>query len=141
MIDALIAGRIYGAAVKRTAANGNSFVTAKVRVPTHDGEAAFANVLTFSQSCGEALLALQDGDSTSLSGELKVSVYQAKDGAWRPSLDLTAHVVLTAYHVARRRLAMRKPDDAPDAESVTDGSAPAAVHASADREFNDDCPF
>ena len=71
-----------------------------------DGEAYFVNVITFDESAVRALLALSDGDSVALSGELTPKVYQPKDGPARPSLDLLAHAVLTAYHVTRRRQAV-----------------------------------
>lgn len=137
MIDALIAGKLYGAPVKRTSTNDNSFVTAKVRVAMRDGEGAFVNIITFSRSCGEALLALQDGDSVALSGELKVSVYEAKDATWKPSLDLMAHVALSPYHVARTRKAVRGEVQTPEA---TNGQqAPAA--GPTEEGFDDAIPF
>src|SRR5208337_5410929 len=110
MIDALIAGRLYGKPQARTSKNGNAFATAKVRTPMANGESAFVNVIAFSDTAKAALLALEEGDSVAIAGELKVSTYQAADGTARPSLDLTAHAVLTEYHVARKRKAMVKPD-------------------------------
>ena len=41
MIDALIAGRLYGNPQSRTSKNGNAFATAKVRTPMAYGEASF----------------------------------------------------------------------------------------------------
>jgi hypothetical protein len=52
------------------------------------------------------LLALQEGDSAAFAGELKVSIYTDKNGEARPSLDLTAHAVLSEYHVSRKRKAI-----------------------------------
>ena len=108
MIDALIAGRLYGSPQCRTSRNGNTFATAKVRTPMANGESAFVNVIAFSESAIAALLALAEGDSVAIAGELKVSVYTDKTGAARPSLDLTAHAVLTPYHVNRKRQAMQE---------------------------------
>ena len=42
-----------------------------------------------------------------LAGELASSIYTGKDGAPRVGLDLTAHAVLTAYHVTRKRRAVQ----------------------------------
>ena len=120
MIDALIAGRLYGKPQSRTSKNGNAFATAKVRTPMANGESAFVNVIAFSDLAKTALLALSEGDSVAMAGELKVSTYTDKDGAAKPSLDLIAHAVLTEYHVARKRKAMAEP-----AESV----APDRAHA------------
>jgi single-stranded DNA-binding protein len=106
VIDALIAGRIYGTPQGRTSKNGNPFVTTKVRTPMANGESSFVNVIAFSDSAMAALLALMDGDSIAIAGELKVTAYSNKDGEPRPGLDLTAHSVLTPYHVARKRKAV-----------------------------------
>jgi single-stranded DNA-binding protein len=106
MIDALIAGRIYGRPAARNGHSGKAFVVAKVRVSTRDGEAHFVNVIAFAEAPVRALLALSEGDSVALSGELTPKVWADKDGNPRPSLDLLAHAVLTEYHVTRKRQAM-----------------------------------
>jgi single-stranded DNA-binding protein len=111
MIDALIAGRLYGTPTERTSQNGNRFVTAKVRAPMANGETMFVNVIAFSDAAKTALLALAEGDSVAISGELKVSTYNDKNGTSRPSLDLTAHAVLTEYHIQRKRKAVGEATD------------------------------
>jgi single-stranded DNA-binding protein len=111
VIDALIAGRIYGIPTERTSRNGNAFATAKVRTPMANGEVAFVNVIAFADIAKAALLALADGDSIAISGELKVSTYVDKAGDAKPSLDLVAHAVLTEYHVQRRRKAMAEAEE------------------------------
>jgi single-stranded DNA-binding protein len=105
MIDALIAGRMYGKSQERTGKSG-PYATCKVRVSMRDGEAVFVNVIAFAPAAVAAILALGDGDSVSLSGELTPRVYQPQTGAPRPSVDLLAHVVITSYHVARKRKAV-----------------------------------
>lgn len=142
MIDALIAGKLYGAPASRTAKSGNPYATAKVRVPVAEGRSEFVNVIAFSTTAVAALLALADGDSVALSGELTVGTYQAKDGATRVSFDLKAHAVLTAYHVRRKRQAVRGEDDAAGAPAPADtGEPPAAETGHTDPEFNDGVPF
>ncbi len=74
MIDGLIGGKLFGKAAKRTGQSGKAFTTAKVRTATADGDSVFVNVITFSDEVGDALLALDDGDSISLSGALSVKV-------------------------------------------------------------------
>ncbi len=106
MIDALIAGRLYGAPQQRSGASGKPFVTAKVRVPTKDGDALFASVIAFDAKAQDALLALGDGDSVALSGELTPKVWTDKDGGTHAAIDLVAHAVLSPYHVTRRRQAV-----------------------------------
>jgi single-stranded DNA-binding protein len=108
MIDALVAGKLYGTAAVREAKNGSRFATAKVRVTTVTGEGLFVNVIAFAAPAVESLLALADGDSVALSGELTPKVWMDKNGDARPSLDLVAHAVLTAYHVTRKRQAVRE---------------------------------
>lgn len=103
MIDALVSGRLYGKATARTAKNGNRFATAKVRVTAGNGEAIFVNVISFRESAITALLALDDGDSVSLAGELTPKVWTDGNGEARPALNLVAHAVLTPYHVTRKR--------------------------------------
>lgn len=143
MIDALIAGRLFGAPLARTAKTGSQYCTAKVRVGVPDGQAIFATVIAFSQSACAALLALADGDSVALSGELTIGTYAGKDGTARVSLDLKAHAVLTPYHVRRRRAAVRgetEEGDLPAAPASAE-EAPAATNGHTDRDFNDEVPF
>jgi single-stranded DNA-binding protein len=59
-----------------------------------------------------ALLALGDGDSVALAGSLTPKVWTDREGNSRPALDLVAHQVLTAYHVTRKRKAVRPPEQA-----------------------------
>jgi single-stranded DNA-binding protein len=114
LIDALIAGKLYGKPEQRTSANtGKTFFTAKVRVPVADGEAIFCNVICFSQTAGRALMALDDGAAVALAGSLTPKAWTDKNtGEPRAGLDLVAQEVLTAYHVTRRRAATRPEEPA-----------------------------
>jgi single-stranded DNA-binding protein len=129
MIDALISGRLHRAPQSRTSKSGKPFATASVRCSLRDGGTVFASVIAFDSKAVTALLALSDGDSVALAGELTPKVYTpANGGEPRPSLDLLAHAVLTEYHVARKRKAMqdagdgrhREPEEAPFDEGVPD---------------------
>ena len=106
MIDALIAGRVYGTPAERTSKTGKPFAVAKVRAAAGDGESIFVNVVAFDQAPCKALLALAEGDSVALSGCLTPKTWTDKEGNTRPALDMVAHQVLTAYHVTRKRNAM-----------------------------------
>src|SRR5262249_45603677 len=110
MIDALIAGRLHGAPAERTTSAGKPFATCKVRVSLRDGVVLFINVIAFDRAAVTALLALSDGDSVALAGELTPKVWVAPDGAARPKVDLLAHGVLSEYHVARKRKTVRAAD-------------------------------
>lgn len=103
MIDGLIAGRLYGAASERSDKSGKPFTIAKVRASTSDGEGLFVNVIAFDAAPCAALLALTDGDSVALSGSLTPKVWTDKQGSTRPSLDMVAAQVLTAYHIMEKR--------------------------------------
>ena len=107
MIDALIQGKLHTKAQQRTGKAGRPFVTAKVTTMAKDGNAQFVNVIAFAPDACNALLALGPGDAVALAGELASGIYMGKDGAPRISLDLTAHAVLTAYHVTRKRRAVQ----------------------------------
>ena len=111
MIDALIQGRLHGTPTQRTGASGKPFAVAKVRTPTANGESIFVSVIAFAPAAQAALLALGDGDSVALAGELTPKVWTTKDGEHKPACDLLAHQVLSAYAVTRKREAVaRKPD-------------------------------
>ena len=110
MIDALIAGKLHGLPSQRTSKNGNTFTTAKVRVPTGE-ESTFCNVIAFDQGTQDALLALAAGEAVALAGELKVSTWTDKNGVTRPSLDLVASKALTQYHLTKRRRTMQPEQD------------------------------
>jgi len=106
MIDGLIGGKIYGKAIQRTGNSGKPFTTVKVRVAAGDGDTLFVNVIAFAANVGDALLALDDGDSVSLSGAMTPKVWTNKAGEVKPSLDMVAHAITTPYHVTRKRAAM-----------------------------------
>lgn len=110
MIDALIQGRVHGKPAQRESANGNPYAVAKIRVSARDGEAHFVNVIAFADDVIDALLALSEGDSIAISGELAPKVWTDRDGNARPSLDLLGCAVLTPYHVQRKRQAVRAGD-------------------------------
>ena len=108
MIDALIAGKVHGTPTERTASNGKTYCTAKVRVADKDGGTLWVNVVAFAAPTVRTVLALGNGDSVALAGELSASVYTPPGGEPRPSLSLLAHTALTAFHVSRKRKAAER---------------------------------
>lgn len=106
MIDALIAGKLYGNPTEKTSKAGKPFAVAKVRTTTGDGDSLFVNVIAFDVGTCAALLGLGDGDSVALAGALTPKVWMDREGNTKPSLDMVAHGVLTAYHVTRKRKAV-----------------------------------
>ncbi len=111
MIDALTAGRLYGAAKQGTGKTGDTYTTAKVKVAAGNGDILLCNVIAFDEKVQATLLALEDGDSVAMSGSLTPKVYQDKAGDVRPTLDLVCHAVLTSYHVQRKRQLIGDHDD------------------------------
>lgn len=107
MIDALIAGKLYGQPTERTGKSGKTFAVAKVRAAAGDGESLFVNIIAFDAGPCAALLALADGDSVALAGSITPRVWTDKQGNSRPSLDMVAAQVLTTYHVNKKRRAMQ----------------------------------
>ncbi len=105
MIDALIAGKVHGTPTQRTGKSGKPFALAKVRVPTTEGESAFASVIAFDAAPVAALLALKEGDSVAVAGPLKVGTWQDKEGQHRPALDVVAQQVMSVYAVRHKRAA------------------------------------
>jgi single-stranded DNA-binding protein len=106
MIEGLVSGKLYGRPEQRTGRSGKPFTVAKVRAAAGDGEGVFVNVLAFSESAQAALLALGDGDAVSLAGTLTPKAWTDREGTARPSLDLVAAQVLTAYGLKRKREAV-----------------------------------
>jgi len=105
MIDGLVTGKIYGTPKRLQGKSGKFFATAKVKV-TAGGEQIFANVIVFNEDVIAQLLALGQGDSISVSGDLTPKVWTDKEGVGRPTIDITGHAILTPHHVSRRRQAM-----------------------------------
>ena len=114
MIDALIAGKIYGTPQQRTGKSGSVFVTAKARCASGEGDGVFINVIAFDVGTCHSLMALNDGDPVSMAGTLTPKVWTDKEGIAHPALDIVAHQILTAYHVQRKRKAIASRDHPSD---------------------------
>src|SRR5690606_9549543 len=111
MIDALTAGRLYGAPKQGTGKTGESYTTAKVKVMAGNGDTLLCNVIAFDEKVQAALLALDDGDSVAMSGSLTTKVDQDKAGDVRPTLDMVCHAVLTPDDVQRKHQAVNDSND------------------------------
>jgi single-stranded DNA-binding protein len=109
VIDTLIGGNLLAKPVSRRTKADAEFATAKVRTSARNGETFFVNVVAFDAHAVTALLALDKGDSVALAGEATPIAWTANDGTLRAGLDLVVHQILTEYHVARRRKAVREP--------------------------------
>lgn len=114
MIDALISGRLRGAPSVRTGSNGAPFAVFRVSAADKTGASVLCSCIAFSATVMEAVQRLSDGDSIAVTGEAAITTWNASDGTPRQGLDVTAHQVLTAYAVTRKR----KAADTPPAENT-----------------------
>lgn len=94
MIDGLIAGRLMGDPEQRQGKSETTFVVARVRAQTNDGEHLMVNLITFEDAACSVLLTLRDGDSVSAAGHLIPKVWTDKQGNTKAALDLVAHRVV-----------------------------------------------
>ena len=106
MIDGLIAGRLMGDASRRVDKAGRTYSVARVLARNKVDEEHIVNVIAFDESACAALLALADGEALALSGSLTPKVWTDKQGNHRPSLDMIAAQVMTAYDVGRKQAAL-----------------------------------
>lgn len=111
MIDGLVAGRLMGDASRRVDKAGRTYIVARVLAPNRADEEFIVNVIAFDEAPCAALLALADGDAVSLAGALTPKVWTDKQGVVRPSLDMIATLVTTAYHVSRKQAALGGADN------------------------------
>lgn len=114
MIDGLIAGRLMGDASRRVDKAGRTFIVARVLARNKVDEEFIVNVIAFDEAPCAALLALADGEALTLAGALTPKVWIDKQGIARPSLDLIATQVMTAYHASRPQAAPGATDSAAD---------------------------
>lgn len=108
MIDGIISGKLHGQPEQRTSRNDKPFAIAKVRATSASGDVLFANCIAFAPDAVAALLALGDGDSIALAGELTPKAWADRNGEARAGLDIVVHAVVTPYHVTRKRNAMHQ---------------------------------
>ena len=146
MISGLLAGTLIGTPVTKTARSGNPYLTAKLRIPTKDGEVLWVHAVAFSTSAIAALGALEDGDELALTGPLQIKTWTGSDGVAKPDVSVVIGAVMTAYAVGKKRRATGAQDDPPDqpeAETPARGSQPTPPRdrATADGELNDEIPF
>lgn len=106
MIDGLVAGRLMGDASRRVDKTGRGFMVARVLARTKADEEFIVNVIAFDDAPCAALQALRDGDALTLAGALTPKVWTDKQGVVRPSLDMVATQVMSAYHAAQRQVAV-----------------------------------
>ena len=148
---ALVTGTLFRAPERKVSRGGKPYVSATIRV--REGDASqFWRVTIFSESAGEEMMSLQDGDAVSAQGAMCAELYRPDDGEPRLSLSLVADRVLALRQSARKR--EKQPTD-PRAKSAATADhsssarrasgrvSPYAPHGAhpTDTELNDDIPF
>jgi len=94
MIDGLISGEVMGDPERRQGKGDSTFVVARIKAQTNDGDHWMVNVIAFDDDPCQALLGLRDGDSVAATGNLTPKVWTDKQGNVKPALDLVAHRVI-----------------------------------------------
>lgn len=107
MIDGLIGGKVHGKPVQRAGQSGKLFVTTPPRVAT-GGDTLFVSVIAFAGSACATLLALDEGDSSSVAGTLTPKVWADMEGTAHPALGMVGATAMTAYHVRLKRQAVQE---------------------------------
>lgn len=130
--SALVSGTIYRAAERRTAKSGRDFTVATIKA-SEGQTSTFWRVTAFSESAGEELARLSEGEAVSVQGRLDIGTYD-KDGETRISFQVIAEHVLALRQPPKER----KPKPAPPADTRTREERCRGV---ADPRFNDDPPF
>ena len=130
--SALVNGTLYRAAERRTAKSGRAFTIATLR--SSEGQVSqFWRVAAFSESAGEELARLKEGEAVAVQGRLDIGTYD-KDGETRVSFQIIADHVLALRQPGKER----KPKTVPPADTRTREERCRGV---ADPRFNDDPPF
>jgi single-stranded DNA-binding protein len=103
-VTALVTGKLIADPVRRTGSSGKPFTLAKIVAHDGDGD-ALVSVMAFGTAAVQ-LAALGKGDTVAVNGRAKVTTWTGRDGTAKAGLSVTADVVLTAYHLKRKRGAM-----------------------------------
>ena len=128
MIDALISGKVFtspktgtGQSGKQyatcrvlkkcqhlSAYGGKQYATCRVRAPASNGDSVIVSVIAFD-AMAQKLQTLQEGDSVAIAGAMNPKAFTDKTtGEPRPSLDMVASQVMTAYQYTKRRQASQQ---------------------------------
>jgi hypothetical protein len=142
MIHTLITGKLLTDPVQRTGKNGKLFVTMTIAAPTGGEADTTANVICFSESTCQQLLALGKGDAVSLVGKITPKIYVNRNNESRASLDVVAELALSVYALKQKRdkAASLRPD-AHAPETATREYRAAAMAQRAHDDLGDDLPW
>lgn len=109
MLNVLITGKLAKGPRSGIGKNGTAWTSASVRVPVEtDSEGAADSIFLFSViAIGDEatkLARLSSGDAVSVNGLAKLATWTGKDGASKPTMDVQATGILTAYQLRQKRV-------------------------------------
>jgi len=113
---ALVSGQLFRDPQTKISKNGKDYVTATI-VSKDGSESTFVNLVAFSDSAKDAILAVAVGDALSVQGKATIGVYE-KNGEHRPSLSIVADRVL-----ALRQLPSERKPKTPQRDAHRGGAA------------------
>lgn len=107
MLNVLITGKLVKDPRSGIGKNGSVWTSASVRVPVPlDSEGAadsiFCSVIAFGDEAAK-LARLSSGDAVSIAGTARLSTWTGKDGVTKPTMDVQAIGILTAYQLRQKR--------------------------------------
>lgn len=109
----------------RTSRAGQRYAAGLLRIPVDGEDSVLANLVAFSSTAAEALLAHAKGDSIAVTGRAKLTAWE-KDGEQRHGLSVVVEGVLSPYQLEKRRSRARG-DASNGSDSPADPSAAAEL--------------
>lgn len=108
-VTALVTGRLLADPEQRTGQSGKPFTLARMAAATDEGESAAVSLIAFG-TAAEQLAALSKGDTLAATGRCKVTTWAGRDGEVKSGLSVTVDLLLSAYHLKRKRAAVQPQD-------------------------------
>ncbi|MGS0757507.1 single-stranded DNA-binding protein [Roseateles sp. GG27B] len=134
-VTALVTGRLLADPEQRTGPSGKAYTLARMAVQTDGEESAAASLIAFG-TAAEQLVALSKGDTVAATGRCKVTSWSGRDGEAKAGLSVTVDLLLSAYHLKRKRAAVQPKDGGQQASKA--GAQAGRSGAGADDHGADD---
>jgi single-stranded DNA-binding protein len=104
MISILVSGTLVNKPSSRVSRNNNSYVTGQLRAAAGD-ESFLVSLVAFDDQICNALLALDKGDTVSVTGSAKPTTWAGRDGEPCLGLSVKVDLLLTQYALTKKRAA------------------------------------
>lgn len=115
-LDCLAQGRLVRAPERRTTKSGKPYATAQLAVATGGDESALLSLIAFRSEVVDALAALDRGDSICVTGRATPKAWSNKStGEPCAGLSIVVELLLSPYHLNRKRAAAQSDDREPQA--------------------------